>query len=190
MQDYHAFGAAVPIVALAVDVVIQQVVFRAGGRRDVWGSIVAGCVAGIVPTAGLSAVLFQWLDRADAVAVLAMNLASFVALAYGYFTFVNLNFTSIRVRILRELSAHHGSMTLRQLLAAYDADVALTMRLKRLTDKGQITQRNDRYYLERPGAVLILAYVLDGLKLVILGRHRRVRPAASRPPSHRGATPT
>ena len=60
--------------------------------------------------------------------VVLMNLVSFGALAYGYFAFVNLNFTSLRVRFLRELVRFDHPVTPTELLGVFDAREALGLR--------------------------------------------------------------
>lgn len=160
----------VPLIALAVDVAIQMTLFRRGGRRDPWGSVLLGFVGGLAFAVLASISAIGSLESADGVAVLLMNVVSFAALGHGYFNFVNLHLTSLRVRVLRELLRFDKPVTAQELLGAYDARQALTLRLNRLLEKRQLIERDGRYYVERMNSFLVLVNILDFLKWLILGR--------------------
>jgi hypothetical protein len=167
---------ALPVVALASDMAIQMLTFRVKGRRDPWASILLGVAAGLLVVIAGSVWAARRPGSADAIALMAMNVVSFVALAYGYFAFVNLNFTSLRVRFLRELIHFDRPVSAVELLGVYDARQALALRLDRLLEKGQLVERSGRYYVEGTNSFLLLAYILDFLKWLILGRPWRADP--------------
>jgi len=169
-MDPHFTLVAISLIALAVDVAIQLVVFRTKGRDDVWGSVLVGFVGGLLIVTTGSAIAVSALPISDAIFLVLMNVVSFAALGYGYFTFVNLNFTSLRVRVLRELSRSGGHLTQQQLLAEYNAQQALTLRLDRLLQKHQLNVRDGRYHVGATASFLFLAYVLDAFKWLLLGR--------------------
>lgn len=160
----------IPLIALTADVAIQMTVFRSSGRRDPWGSILLGFLGGLAFSVLASIGAIGSLESADAVAVVLMNAVSFIALGHGYFNFVNLHLTSLRVRFLRELVRFDKAVTTEELLGAYDARQALTLRLNRLLEKRQLSEREGRYYVERMNSFLILVNILDFLKWLILGR--------------------
>lgn len=161
---------AVPLVALAADVVIQLTAFRVQGRRDPWGSVFLGFVGGLVVAILGSLAAIGTMDSGDSVALVLMNAVSFAALGYGYFNFVNLHLTSLRVRLLRELIRFETAVTREQLLGAYDAQQALMLRLNRLLEKQQLTEHSGRYYVERMNSFLVAANILDFLKWLLFGR--------------------
>jgi hypothetical protein len=161
---------AMPLIALAVNIAVQLTVFRARGRRDLWQSILLGFIGGLLVVSGGTFRIAAPLSSRDAMAFLFMNVVSFAGLSYGYFAFVNLNFTSLRVRLLRELTRFTDPVSSAELLGAYDAGQALDLRIDRLLQKQQLTERNGRYYVEGTPSFLFLAYILDFLKWLLLGR--------------------
>jgi hypothetical protein len=58
--------------------------------------------------------------------------ATFLALAFGFWTFLNLNITSMRIRILRELLRAGGCMALSDMAEIYTPAERLRRRLERL----------------------------------------------------------
>ncbi len=98
------FIVAAPLVGLAASMVAQVVVHLLLPRKPIVVSYAAGFLCGaIVSLLTLSA--FQVaLGWADAV----VCLLTFGGLNYCYSNFVNLNFTSLRIRLLKELMAAGG----------------------------------------------------------------------------------
>jgi len=155
--------ATAPLTGLIVDVVVQVVVAHAS--RNIGRSIVAGAAAGCAATA---AVLVR-ADGGGAIGVAVM--VTYLALAFCFWTFLNLNVTSLRIRILRELLAAGGSISLGELAARYSDDEFLGRRLVRLEAAKQLRFSQGRWYLQsRP--LLVLARTMDAARFVILPSQR------------------
>jgi hypothetical protein len=94
-------------------------------------------------------------------------------LAFGYWAFVNLNITSLRIRILREILHAGAGISRQQLTAEYSAEEFLRRRLERLRNGGQISFRDERWRLESR-TLPALAQVLGVIRAVVLpARGRR-----------------
>jgi len=166
-----ALTALSPLLATAVNVVVQVVVLRASGGVRFRASLLTGFLAG-----GLALAALLWTVSCGAC---ARDLAGHALLAGGayaglgfcYFAFLNLNQASLRIRMLKELHAAPGeTLPLGDLLARYHAGHILDERLDRLLGSGQLVLRADRYYSGPRSEFLVLARFLNLLKRMLLGR--------------------
>lgn len=99
-------------------------------------------------------------------------LLTFGGLNYCYTNFVNLNFTSLRVRLLKELLDSGGSEEISKIVNKYGSRAILQRRLERLVDWGQL-ERNNNLFRAKPGLFLWLALFFTLVKKVMLGRSFR-----------------
>src|SRR5207245_661371 len=90
---------------LTINFTVHLVTALVTNGRSVPVAVGAGIMAGLAGTAILTAVGFSGVEPAlaDGAALAALNLVTYLALAFGYFNFVNLNMTSLRIRVLLEL---------------------------------------------------------------------------------------
>jgi len=165
-----AASALLPFVGLGVNVLVQVLVLRASSGARFRGSLVAGFAAGAAAMAALLALpAFDGVDPGrSGTALLAAG--AYLGFGFGYFSFLNLNQASLRVRIMKELLTEGDSLSLADLLQRYNAEQILEARLSRLLEGGQI-RRQREVFLSGPRAdFLRLARLLDLLKLVVTGR--------------------
>jgi len=129
-------------------------------------SIVAGALCGLLVTALCTA-----LDSTSAGIALAADWAvailTYFALAFGYWAFLNLNITSLRIRILREILQSSGGVSRDELTARYSADEFLRRRLERLETGRQMSCRDGRWRLESR-TLLVLARTMEALRALVL----------------------
>lgn len=154
---------AAPIAGLCIDVAVQIAVARAIGR--IGASIVGGALAGTVSTI---AVL---VASRSGISVGVVAIITFFALAFCFWTFLNLNVTSLRIRILRELLHAGGSVSVEQLAAQYSDDEFLSRRLARLEAAKQLSFVEGRWRLESR-VLLVLARTMDAARFIVLPRQR------------------
>lgn len=166
------FIVAAPLVGLAASMVAQVVVHLLLPRKPIVVSYAAGFLCGaIVSLLTLSA--FQVaLGWADAV----VCLLTFGGLNYCYSNFVNLNFTSLRIRLLKELMAAGGRESITEIARQYGSDAILQRRLARLVEWGQLCESGGRFTAIE-GSFLRLAQFFTVLKKVALGRGFRYENA-------------
>jgi hypothetical protein len=70
---------------------------------------------------------------------------TYVALAFGFWAFLNLNMTSLRIRMLRELLHSVHGMSRAELFGRYSAEEFLERRLARLERSGDLALVDSRY---------------------------------------------
>ena len=164
-MSHDLLHALMPVAGLGLNVLCQVACFRLVPRLGPLKSIVIGFAAGMVGTVAADALVGGGLVAGG----LLTNIVIYAALGYGYFHFVNLGETARRIRLLRELNEAEDGLTLTDLLARYDADQIVRVRLARLLASGQIVLRDGRYFIGRP-TVLLIARSIVALKGIVLGR--------------------
>jgi hypothetical protein len=156
-------------VATAVNVVAQIVMHRA--TQGYVRSFLVGFATGLVvllagETLRLSS---RPSSSLEAVVVIAADGLLYACGVFLYFGVVNVGESSIRVRLLRELSKSAGPTSEKELLLSYNDGSILRIRLGRMVRNGQVSLEGARYRLQsRPLAHI--AAVVFGLKILVLGR--------------------
>jgi hypothetical protein len=136
---------------------------------------VSGLLAGLVVTIGFGGMGLAHMRVAawDTAALLAFNIVIYLALAYGYLNFVNLNIASVRIRVLQEFLETQKPLARSDLLALYNPAEMIARRLSRLTEQGHIIIRAGRVYRGRRILVPI-AYTVDAFKWIVLHRENGI----------------
>lgn len=146
-------------MALVADVAAS----RAGASRV--KAYAASLVAGLCATFGL----LLLLPIQTAVATFGI---AFLAYGAWWFTFLNLVQSlesSLRVRLLGEVRAAGGRISLAMLEARYNDDTLLCLRLDRLRAHGSVTESAGRLRVASPGLKAIAGF-FRFLKRTLLGR--------------------
>lgn len=179
-----ALVVAAPVIGLAAACVTHLILARPLGGGGPYRALAAGIGVGLVvalactiaPLAAASA------PTADTLAFVLLNGTASLALAFGYFNFVNLTIASLRIRMLEEIRDAAGPLTKADLLARYDTGRVVGLRIDRLVNGGHLVDRDGRLVSGRR-RFLLVARFFEALRRGILGRH------AGAPPTVSGATP-
>ena len=162
--------ALIPVTAGAVNVLTQLLFYRVTGRGRLLRSVYVGFATGFVVATAASALTGRsGMRPLDAAAVGLLNMATYAALGYGYFHFINLGETARRVRLLWEFADAGGALSDEEILRRYNADEIVRVRLGRLLRNGQIVERDGRYVIGRP-TMLRMVRTLMLTKRLLLGR--------------------
>jgi hypothetical protein len=161
--------ASAPLAGLALTVSTQIVVVHLS-RGKVGASIIIATFCGLAAT--LAAIALGRAKSPGAtggVDTWLLGGATYLALAFGFWTFLNLNITSLRIRMLRELLRAGGSIALSEMPMLYTGDERLRRRLKRLENGGQIMRRDGRWRI-KSWQVLAIARCVEALRSLVLPR--------------------
>jgi len=155
-----------PIAGLCADVIVQSACAHV--LRRVGLSIVVGGLGGLAATAGILARVAFTVPAALDAAAAAMLVLTYLALAFGYWTFLNLNITSLRIRTLREIlrGGEHG-ISRADLMARYSAQEFLRRRLERLELGGNLSCVDGRWRLASPKLLLLERSLARARALII-----------------------
>jgi hypothetical protein len=170
MIDY--FLVAIPIIALAVNMIVQLLTARTFPQ---WGYLMfalAGLGAGFISLFALGGLahFYQNAPWQETAAIMLVNLATYVALAFCFFFgFVNPGKTSIRVRLFRELEHCESGLSIEQILALYNQRRIIELRLERLLTSKQVIKREGRYYLNG-FSLWFISQVIHFTKKVVTGK--------------------
>jgi hypothetical protein len=158
---------ASPLLASAINCAMYLLLRRVAGC-PIAVSILGALGFGLVIISGL---VIGGLGCAEInfVQGLICQLGTYVALSFCFWAFLNLNLTSIRVRLLRHLLQVGGTAAISDLLKAYSDSERLQRRLVRLRNGGQIELVDGNWHLRSP-LLLIVARCI-GLIRTIMGVH-------------------
>jgi hypothetical protein len=159
-----------PVAGLAADCASQVLWARAARRGNPYTSLAVGIVMGFAVAAAVTAIGLRaaGCSAADAAAFSALNLAAYLALAFGYFNFVNLAIASLRIRLLCEILDAGGSLPRATLLAGYNTAQVIDLRLRRLVGGGHLVDRNGRLVVGKR-RFLGIAIVYNILRRIVIG---------------------
>jgi len=159
-----------PILGLALYCLTQVGIARLLPRRNPYLSLAIGLVAGLIAALGASgaAIARSGCSRIDGGGFLTLNVALYLALAWGYFNFVNVTIASLRVRLLGELWAAGRPLPRAALLDGYNSRQVIDIRIDRLVRGGHLVDRDGRYFLGKR-RFLLVARVYNFLRRAIIG---------------------
>lgn len=139
--------------------------------KSPWGTIFKAFLVAVCCTVAFTVIGVSLSKKSlwDMIALVAVNAWATAALAFGYFNFVNLGFTSLRVRLLRELLQNGGELTLSEISRRYASNEIRDIRLARLLENGTLRRHQGRYRLANANRFLLIARVLDWTRRFTFG---------------------
>lgn len=177
MHDFYPVVVVAPVLALAAYCVSQILVARITPGSSPYHSLKLGFICGllVVMTVSSWGVGRMEIGLQSRIGYLAINLLTYLALAFGYFNFVNLTVASLRIRLLEEIRESGGSLPAEALKAAYNSREVVAIRLQRLIQGGHLVEKDGRLHSGRL-PFLIVARIFDGLHWFIFGQRRKKSP--------------
>lgn len=170
MGSEYPLVVVAPIVGLAADCISHIGLAKAFPSRGPYGSMVAGILVGLVVSLAITGGSLRHGDfgAADCVAFHLLNVMSYLALAFGYFNFINLTIASLRIRLLRELSLAGGSLERSRMLDTYNTNSVIALRIERLIRGGHFQEQEGRYFIGKR-RFLAIAIVYNFLRWLVIG---------------------
>lgn len=170
-----------PALGLAADVLAHLMVTWSLRGSGVYFRLACGAVTGLAAAVAITLFASLRLNLAvpDVVAYVLFNAASFLILSFGYFNLVQMNLSSLRLRIANELVDAADGVPAERLFALYDGRSIVDARLARLSRGGQIVLRDGRYH-HRLSLVYLIAVAMDTMKRIVF--RRRIRDGFMKPP--------
>ncbi len=172
VADWWPYAPLLGIVAaLALNVLAQIALVRLARGAHFLRSAAGGFGVGLVALVAFEALLIFGQPSAGESweKALLVSVPSYIALSYCFFNFINLGQSSIRIRLYSEIAAVPGGVSVEQMAREYNEDALMHARLHRLTESGDIVERDGRYFIGRR-RLLPVAAIIFGLKAFILGK--------------------
>jgi hypothetical protein len=166
----HAALVVVPAAGLALNILFQLVLGRLPLSIGHIRRQFIGFGAGFLFTAaGLIAILeLQQPGASDFAGYFGLNLLDYVFMGFCFFHVINLNISSLRIRMLKEyLRQDPAPLSESDLTSRYSARAMLDARLARLQSGNQICFVDGRYHA-RPGGVVVIGHIFSGLRRLVL----------------------
>jgi hypothetical protein len=161
---------AIPLLGLAANIGAQLLLSRLtldiGQVRRQFISF--GC--GLLITVGVLLVLLSHasLGFVDSAGYFLLHTLSYVFLGFCFFNLINLNISSLRIRMLKEYYRQHPvPLSDADLIASYPVGVMLDARLARLESGRQIRRAEGRFF-SQGGMVTHIGHFFAGLRHFLL----------------------
>jgi hypothetical protein len=136
-----------PIIGLGTNCLTHILCRQVPGLRT-GHALVCGFLLGLfVMAAIVAANLPATASLADLAGLWSTLGLTYVALAFGFWAFLNLNMTSLRIRMLRELLHSERGMARAELFDRYSAEEFLRRRVARLERSGDLALVDGHYSL-------------------------------------------
>ena len=178
MFTAYTLLALAPVFGLAVYCLSHIAACHTIRNRGNYLPLVVGCGFGLAATAEISFAALLWMQcgLADGLALAGINVIAFLAFAFGYFNFINLNIASLRIRMLQELADAGGRLPAERLSSLYSTENVIAVRIDRLARGGHLVERGGRYYSGK-WRFLFVARTFDLLRWAILGQQSLLSPS-------------
>ncbi len=173
MGDLYPLFVMSPVIATALNVVVHIAINHLRRGRNPLVNLAIAFVIGAVGLAAMSLAILPGNTETllEAIIWFLFTCGTYTCLGFCYFTFINLNLASLRVRIMKEIKhSPTQSLSLEAILEEYDSRAIVDARLERLTESGHFVLRGDRFFAGPNPLFRRLALVMDWLKWAILGR--------------------
>ena len=153
-----------PVVATALNCLVYLVLkraFKLGLTASIFGGLGIGLAA-----ITIFAVSTLYDFTAEPAALLLSQIGTYLGLAFCFWAFLNLNITSLRIRMIRQLLDAGGAMTMAGLMNTYSDSERLQRRLRRLQETGQIVLVEGKWQI-RSSPMLAIARCVDVLRIIM-----------------------
>ena len=161
-----------PVFGMIANLLVQAALSHLWRRSKTGAAIGCGALSGLAVAAGIAASTpaFPAVER------VSWCVLAYLDLAFGYWAFLNLNLTSLRIRVLKEISgAPGGTLPQATLAQRYDDREMVERRLARLEAAGQVVRLGERYVLKAQWLVRLANFIRLLRRVIIpepLGRGR------------------
>jgi hypothetical protein len=96
------------------------------------------------------------------------SLCSYLALSFCYWAFINLNLTSLRIRLVRELLKEKGyALSTDKIMQRYSPQELVDRRIERLEKSNQIKRSGDKWILLSKKLMFIILTITVLRKLIM-----------------------
>ena len=165
----------IPVLGLLVNITLQLMGVRYMASVDYYRSIAYGFRSGLFLVLVFEAAFlsFGGKELSDSIALSIANITVYLLIAFSYLAFINLGVSSLRFRLLDELDRSVEGLSMEEILERYNSREIIKNRVEKLEKIGQLIRKNDRFYLDRSTALLMVK-ILELLKFVVLGRKPRI----------------
>ena len=169
-MDTQFILAIAPVIGLLVQIFIHLVLSRIYPGSSPWQPLFIGFSVGSILTGIFVVFSVEELTLVDSVSIMLIDMGAMLSLGFCYFTFVNLNYTSLRIRLLREFISHEGELALPDILKKYSMQIILESRLTRLVNAGELLFDGESYCSGEASRFSMIGAILEWFKRVLLIR--------------------
>lgn len=163
--------AVYAVIGLLLNMLVQLSARYANVRLLI--SIYFGFAAGLI-SIGLFETSIYLVSPASGIEFLANLLSNtiiYFALSFCYFNLITLGETARRIRLMVELDESGTGLLLPEILQRYNAKKVVDLRLDRLLNNGEVTYKNNRYFIGN-SIMLQIGKIYIIAKLILFGKKK------------------
>lgn len=163
-----------PIIGFLFNVITQIICARITKKVQIF--VFSGLMSGLLVNSIIINLFYDPMNIPLFVKYSFISILTYFSLSFCYWGFLNLNRTSLRIRILREiLDIEENGINKDTLLDIYSPEELIHVRLKRMSDAGKIIKIGNKWKINRPQSsnLLILALFLEILRTIIIPKKLR-----------------
>jgi hypothetical protein len=178
MNDNHILSELIQLsaapICVIVNISIQICYARCKDGKSYLKSVAVGFITGILllTAVELYLIFLQDADFLNGVFLSLTNLIIYFLISLGYFSFINVAVSAIRVRILSELSENPVGMMENEIYDLYNSEEIVDKRLGKLCNGGQISFDGKKYY-PKISLTLIMFIILESIRFIVLNKRIR-----------------
>jgi len=156
----------IPLLSLAVYVVAQFVCYKC--TTSLIKSVIYSYFVGLLSVPAAHIVFLRGGLNIESLFVLITNVLIYTGAAYCYFGIIGLG-VSLRIRVLNIVSLAPEGMTFQEISERFDSRGLFKRRIERLLDNQQIRRQGERYFIAKPG-FLIISKLNTLVKIFLTGK--------------------
>lgn len=174
MSQWYRIVVLAPVAGMGVNILAHVIASRIHRGHGQIKCLLYGFILGLTFTLFLASGVYSGkTGKLDFSGYVLMDIISYIAFAYGYFHFVNINIASLRIRILREIIDLPQGLSEKDLLSRYNAEQIVNRRIDSLVSSDQLIEKEGCYFLGKNRGFLALFWIFEILKYIFLGRGNR-----------------
>lgn len=141
-----------PLLSLSGNVIIYMLAIHIKSRFGL--SLLYGVISGLIVNGGL--LIHLMLNHSEiSIVDIATSITTYITLSFCFWAFLNLNITSLRIRLAQELlSKKKQGLSDEELSQHYSPEELVRRRIDRLATSGQIVQHNGKWKLNNRWLIL------------------------------------
>jgi hypothetical protein len=178
MNDNLILSELIQLLAAPICVIVNMLIqinyARWKDGKSYLKSVAVGFITGIIllTAVELYLIFLQDADSLNGLFLSMTNLIIYSLISLGYFSFINVAVSAIRVRILSELSENPAGMMENKIYDIYNSKEIVDKRLGKLCNGGQISFDGKKYY-PKISLTLIMFIILESIRFIVISKQIR-----------------
>ena len=162
------FHSIFPVIAVILNIFLQLISIRIF-KFFYFKSILFGFFFGIIIIIFYEFLIL--LKNESFYFHILINFINYIFFSFFYFAILSTTKTSLRLRILHEISINNQGLSLEEIYLKYNSEEIIKIRVKRMVQNNQISFNENKYF-SKLSITLIIGLCLDVAKLILFNKNK------------------